>query len=53
MKKFLLLLLSVLIVWCAYWMYDKGANGNSMFTTAEEVAEGLDLKGRVFIVTGR
>eukprot|EP01127_Copromyxa_protea_P014226 TRINITY_DN391_c0_g1_i1.p2 TRINITY_DN391_c0_g1~~TRINITY_DN391_c0_g1_i1.p2 ORF type:complete len:338 (-),score=75.22 TRINITY_DN391_c0_g1_i1:22-1035(-) len=36
----------------AYWYYDKGDNGHHVYTTAEEVAEGLDLTGRVAIVTG-
>lgn len=29
-----------------------GANGNSLVTTAEEVSEGFDLSGKVYLVTG-
>merc|ERR1711981_608076 len=34
------------------WFKDEGKNGNSAFTTSEQIVDGLDLSDQIILVTG-
>jgi len=46
------LVISIIVYYLRVKIYNIGENGYGSATTSEEVTEGLDLHGRVFIVTG-